>query len=65
MDEDEDEDVEIERTIAEQTFTSILDIASTRLLKSLGEIGYMNKLYSQAEYEKLHHAQDSICKQLL
>ena len=47
---------EIGRTIAEETFTSILDIASTRFLKSLGEIGYMNKLYNQAEYVKLHHA---------
>ena len=40
------EDDEIGRTIAEQTLSLVFDIASTRMLKSLVEMKYMNELYS-------------------
>ena len=59
------DDDEIERGVAEQTLSLVLDIASTRMLKSLVEIGYLSELYSQEEYDKLHDAQENICKQLL
>ena len=42
----EQDDDEIERGVAEYILSLVLDIASTRMLKSLVEIGYLSELYS-------------------
>ena len=46
----------IDRQAAEETITSIIEMASTLMLKSVVQIGYMKELYSKEDYEKLFDA---------
>ena len=53
------------RKVVKETLGLIFELASTRMLKTLVEIGYMAEIYKEVEYGKIIDAQDKICEQLL
>ena len=56
---------EIDRSTVKETLHKTFDIASTRMLKSLVEIGYMKPLYKKEEFDKLRQSYEKICEQIL
>ena len=56
---------ELDRSVTSEILKSIFDLASTRFLKSLVDIKYMQEFYKDEDYQKLFEAQSKITEQLL
>ena len=55
----------IDRQITQETIRLVFELASTLILKSLVNIGYMEEMYKEEDFDKLVDAQEKICEQLL
>ena len=55
----------IDKRITQETIRLIFELASTLILKSLVNIGYMEEMYKEEDFDKLVDAQEKICEQLL